>query len=37
MNFLPDVKVLCDRQRAALQCGDVSILWRGKSIGDLLR
>jgi excinuclease ABC subunit A len=37
MNFLPDVKVLCDSCRGRrFNAETLSILWRGKSIGDLL-
>ncbi len=37
MNFLPDVKVLCDSCRGRRFNNEtLSILWRGKSIGDLL-
>jgi excinuclease ABC subunit A len=37
MNFLPDVKVLCDSCRGRrFNHETLSILWRGKSIGDLL-
>ena len=37
MNFLPDVKVLCDSCRGRrFNSETLSILWRGKSIGDLL-
>jgi excinuclease ABC subunit A len=37
MNFLPDVKVLCDSCRGRrFNTETLSILWRGKSIGDLL-
>jgi excinuclease ABC subunit A len=37
MNFLPDVKVLCDSCRGArFNSETMSILWRGKSVGDLL-
>ncbi|HUQ10796.1 MAG TPA: excinuclease ABC subunit UvrA [Steroidobacteraceae bacterium] len=37
MNFLPDVKVPCDVcRRQRFNPETLSILWRGKSIGDLL-
>jgi excinuclease ABC subunit A len=37
MNFLPDVKVLCDSCRGRrFNVETMSILWRGKSVGDLL-
>jgi excinuclease ABC subunit A len=37
MNFLPDVKVLCDSCNGRrFNAETLSILWRGKSIGDLL-
>jgi excinuclease ABC subunit A len=37
MNFLPDVKVLCDSCNGRrFNTETLSILWRGKSIGDLL-
>ena len=37
MNFLPDVKVLCDSCRGRrFNAETLSILWRGKSVGDLL-
>ena len=37
MNFLPDVKVLCDSCRGRrFNTETMSILWRGKSVGDLL-
>ena len=37
MNFLPDVKVLCDSCRGRRFNNEtLSILWRGKSVGDLL-
>jgi len=37
MNFLPDVKVLCDSCRGRrFNSETMSILWRGKSVGDLL-
>ncbi|HEV7609093.1 MAG TPA: excinuclease ABC subunit UvrA [Steroidobacteraceae bacterium] len=37
MNFLPDVKVLCDSCRGRrFNTETLSILWRGKSVGDLL-
>jgi excinuclease ABC subunit A len=37
MNFLPDVKVLCDTCRGRrFNAETLSILWRGKSVGDLL-
>ncbi len=37
MNFLPDVKVLCDSCRGRrFNPETLNILWRGKSIGDLL-
>ncbi|MEJ0085777.1 MAG: excinuclease ABC subunit UvrA [Pseudomonadota bacterium] len=37
MNFLPDVKVLCDSCRGRrFNSETLSILWRGKSVGDLL-
>jgi excinuclease ABC subunit A len=37
MNFLPDVKVLCDSCRGRrFNPETLSILWRGKSVGDLL-
>jgi len=37
MNFLPDVKVLCDSCRGRrFNHETLSILWRGKSVGDLL-
>jgi excinuclease ABC subunit A len=37
MNFLPDVKVLCDSCRGRrFNAETMSILWRGKSVGDLL-
>jgi len=37
MNFLPDVKVLCDSCRGRrFNAETQSILWRGKSIADLL-
>jgi len=37
MNFLPDVKVLCDSCRGRrFNKETMSILWRGKSVGDLL-
>jgi excinuclease ABC subunit A len=37
MNFLPDVKVLCDSCRGRrFNVETLSILWRGKSVGDLL-
>jgi excinuclease ABC subunit A len=37
MNFLPDVKVPCDVCRGQrFNAETLSILWRGKSIGDLL-
>ncbi|MEO8061128.1 MAG: excinuclease ABC subunit UvrA [Pseudomonadota bacterium] len=37
MNFLPDVKVLCDTCNGRrFNTETMSILWRGKSVGDLL-
>jgi excinuclease ABC subunit A len=37
MNFLPDVKVLCDSCRGRrFNTETLNILWRGKSVGDLL-
>jgi excinuclease ABC subunit A len=37
MNFLPDVKVLCDSCRGRRFNNEtLQILWRGKSVGDLL-
>jgi excinuclease ABC subunit A len=37
MNFLPDVKVLCDSCRGRrFNAETLNILWRGKSVGDLL-
>jgi excinuclease ABC subunit A len=37
MNFLPDVKVLCDScSGRRFNAETLSILWRGKSVGDLL-
>ncbi|HET9864464.1 MAG TPA: excinuclease ABC subunit UvrA, partial [Steroidobacteraceae bacterium] len=37
MNFLPDVKVLCDSCRGRrFNAETLGILWRGKSVGDLL-
>jgi excinuclease ABC subunit A len=37
MNFLPDVKVLCDSCRGRrFNAATLSVLWRGKSVGDLL-
>ncbi len=37
MNFLPDVKVLCDSCNGRrFNSETMSILWRGKSVGDLL-
>jgi excinuclease ABC subunit A len=37
MNFLPDVKVLCDSCNGRrFNAETLGILWRGKSIGDLL-
>jgi excinuclease ABC subunit A len=37
MNFLPDVKVLCDSCNGRrFNTETMSILWRGKSVGDLL-
>jgi excinuclease ABC subunit A len=37
MNFLPDVKVLCDSCRGRrFNAETLSILWRDKSVGDLL-
>ena len=37
MNFLPDVKVLCDSCRGRrFNAETLSVLWRGKSVGDLL-
>ncbi len=37
MNFLPDVKVLCDSCNGRRFNNEtLSILWRGKSVGDLL-
>jgi excinuclease ABC subunit A len=37
MNFLPDVKVLCDSCNGRrFNSETLSILWRGKSVGDLL-